>query len=202
MPVQVTCQQCQASITVPPSKAGRRKFCSHGCRARWMSENLTGERAPRWGKPHTPETQARISATKRANPRTGENAPNWNGGRYLSRGYVYVNLSTLPPHEREMFASMSTRNGGRYIPEHRLVVARQLGRALTSEETVHHINGAKGDNRPENLDHHESNSSHRMKHAEVDAEMFRLRRENEALRQALSQFCDVSALLDGGTTST
>lgn len=167
-----------------------------------MSENLTGDRAPRYGKPHTPETQARISATKRANPQTGPKAPNWKGGRYLSRGYVYVKLSGLPAHEREMFASMATRNGGTYIPEHRLVVARRLGRALTSEETVHHINGLKGDNRPENLEHHESNSSHRMKHAEVDAEMFRLRRENELLRAALSKFCDVSALLDGGSTST
>jgi len=202
VPVQITCQQCGTPVTVPPSKAKRRKFCSHKCRALWMSENLTGERAPRWGKPHTPETQARISATKKANPRTGEKAANWKGGRYLSRGYVYVKLSTLPPSEQETFAPMATRNGGTYIPEHRLVVARQLGRALTSEETVHHVNGLKADNRPENLEHHESNSSHRMKHAEVDAEMFRLRRENELLREALSRFCDVSALLDGGGTST
>lgn len=167
-----------------------------------MSENLVGERAPRWGKPHTPETQAKIAATKRANPRTGEKAHNWKGGRYLSRGYAYVKLSGLPAHEQEMFAPMAARNGGTYIPEHRLVVARSLGRALTSEEVVHHINGLKADNRPENLEHHESNSSHRMKHAEVDAEMFRLRQENAILRQALSKFCDVSALLAGGSTST
>lgn len=162
-----------------------------------MSENLTGERAPRWGKPHTAETQAKISATKRANPRTGEKSPAWKGGRYLSRGYMYVKLSGLPTHEQELFRSMSTRNGGTYIPEHRLVIARQLGRALTPDEHVHHINGLKADNRPENLEFHPSNSSHRMKHAEVDAEMFRLRRENEALRSLLLRFCTASALRDG-----
>jgi hypothetical protein len=70
-----------------------------------------------------------------------ENNPFWKGGRTISsHGYVRIKLSEHP------FADVAG-----YVYEHRLVMEKVLGRYLNQGEIVHHINGIKTDNRPENL---------------------------------------------------
>ena len=77
--------------------------------------------------------------------KTRENHPAWKGGRGITgNGYVTVSVSA-----EDEFAGMRQANG--YVLEHRLVMAQMLGRPLRDDETVHHINGQRDDNRPENL---------------------------------------------------
>ena len=62
----------------------------------------------------------------------------------LSHGYWYV---AVPPERRHLVPPGRTKEF-----EHRLVMAEQLGRPLAADETVHHRNGDRLDNRPENLE--------------------------------------------------
>ena len=75
----------------------------------------------------------------------GQNNPAWKGGRHIDGG-GYVQIKILP---NDFFYSMVSIRG--YIPEHRLVMAKHLGRCLHGWEIVHHKNHIKDDNRTENL---------------------------------------------------
>ena len=83
----------------------------------------------------------------------GKNHPMWKGGRVKHRGYYYIYAKGHP------FAKQ-----GIYIFEHRFIAEKCLGRYLTREERIHHINGKKDDNRPENLYLFSSEKEHRKYH--------------------------------------
>lgn len=92
----------------------------------------------------------------------GKCNPRWNGGKRLhDKGYVRV---WKPEHP---YAS----NDG-YVYEHRLVMETFIGRYMTKDEIIHHINGKKNDNRIENLKLL-TKSQHSKLHYETEQSYFR-----------------------------
>ncbi len=76
---------------------------------------------------------------------SGERHPKWSGGRHMmTNGYVRIWVSSDDP-----MAAMRGRDG--YVYEHRIVMARSLGRPLTQTESVHHRDGDRANNALENL---------------------------------------------------
>jgi hypothetical protein len=93
---------------------------------------------------------------------TGPDHGSWKGGVAKANGYLVEVLSEGDAHLR----SMARPDG--YALQHRLVMARSLGRPLGPSETVHHINGIKTDNRIENLQLRQGKHGNGVRHACAD----------------------------------
>ncbi|WP_225825575.1 HNH endonuclease [Streptomyces naphthomycinicus] len=125
------------------SKDGRREYCRPCSRARnkrWKQSKATpctdcGSLVSRAG-------------IKRCRPCTGKRQSGSNhyaykGGRHTTPG-GYIYLSGHHDHPNA--------NAVGQIAEHVLVMSQTLGRPLHKGENVHHKNGDRADNRPENLE--------------------------------------------------
>lgn len=128
-------------------------FCSRKCAMSYRMKKQWEDNSFR--KKMVAGAQAQWTPEKKEIQResmTGETNPVWKGGRTTSKGpYPAVRC----PQE---FQQMAQKNG--YVLEHRLVMARSLGRPLLATEVVHHKNCNVLDSQIENLELFPSHADH------------------------------------------
>lgn len=127
----VGCPCCGKEFRARPAQleGGRRPYCSISCGSK--SQERTKERYDK-----CKETWTKNKDTH--NYPSGAESVSWKGGRAISNGYVMIFIGIIDGKRKS-------------VAEHRLVMESHLGRALSNDEIVHHINEVKDDNRIENL---------------------------------------------------
>ena len=153
--LQIECAVCGEEIWRPRSHVLRveRPTCSRRCNgtlrgAEWAKHGHKGSSGV------TPEGRASAIAKM-----TGASNPAWKGGVTVFKkhgNYAGVRYVRCPSE----FLAMARRDG--YVMEHRLVVARALGRCLLRRETVHHEDHNPKNNDIANLSLFRTNREHKL----------------------------------------
>ena len=143
----VKCEGCGKEVYRRMSLIKRSKYiaCSRACQAKIAN---TGKHSWNKGK----ELHYTVWNKGKENPLIAmEKHPNWKGGRtHTVQGYTTI-------RERSRVSKL----------EHRLVMEQHIGRKLTKEEVVHHIDGDRKNNQISNLMLFKNNSEHIKHHAKL-----------------------------------
>jgi hypothetical protein len=138
--VEMTCEHCGKLYRAKESSANRRKFCSKACfgasktarayvdKTCPICKTVFHVRAARNRKYCSVQCAATGNAA--AKPTGDERGK----GHITSQGYRALSVK------------------GKFTLEHKIIMERILGRQLFTYESVHHKNGDRADNRPENLE--------------------------------------------------
>lgn len=130
--------------------------------------------------------------------------------KFCSKNCLWKANSQRVPHNKGQGNGWTDKRGYRWVyviingksvaqREHRVVMENHLGRKLSPEELVHHINGVKNDNRIENLElenwahhtaMHHSNSQRSDLQRKTLSVLSNYRNENKRLKEMSSDLLD------------
>lgn len=154
---KIVCEKCGDEKWYRKDRVDENNFCSRECYQEWrkqdvdMSDHLR-EIAPKGEM--SEEERKKLSERM-----SGDSNPAWKGGITYKNGRGNVKREILVRCPDE-FLEMARANG--YVPEHRLKVAKKIGRPLTSEEVVHHVDHDRHNNEIENLELYPNNRIHKL----------------------------------------
>jgi hypothetical protein len=154
---KITCAKCGDTAWYRQDRVGERNFCSRECYQNYRKEDVDMSE-------HLREIASKGELSDEERKRlseqmSGENNPAWKGGvtEKKRKGNYKQEILVRCPDE---FSEMARANG--YVPEHRLKMAKELGRPLTSEEVVHHKDHDNHNNDLENLELWPNNRIHKL----------------------------------------
>ena len=152
---QVTCPVCGRKVWKPRAwlKRVAKPTCSRQCNGAFR-----GKAFAKHGHKGRAAWTAKSEASYKVKM-SGENNPAWKGGvTYFRKHGNYKPIKYVRCPKR--FRRMARKDG--YVMEHRLLVARAIGRGLKRTEVVHHIDHDPQNNALSNLQLFVSNQAHKL----------------------------------------
>jgi hypothetical protein len=118
------------------------------------------------GRKHSEEHCWKTGKANRG--KRGDKTTNWKGGKIKDKGYTLPkNIINLTKAIIKIYSHPRSNKQG-YVNEAILVMEEIIGRYLTKNEVVHHINRIRGDNRKNNLKLFSNHGKHIEYHNKFD----------------------------------